>query len=286
MSNYNDNRRWRPTDEEDDFDYEEQGQRGFRRDDRSRRESRDFAQNFIDDYGNEREDEQIYGEQSSGRRYGSGGGSRQYGGRDSGYGQHRNFGREMGGNRGEEDENYGGGIRSSGGFGGQSERSTSNTPRTRYQRGYNNSDYQKDADYGYGANSGSFGGSNYGYNPDPRSARQDYGNAFRPTGQRYGQGQHSGKGPQGYQRGDDRIREDINDRLTWHGDIDATHITVKVENGEVTLEGNAQDRNQKRLAEDIAESVRGVKEVHNHLRVNKGLFEQIGDQINDLLNRE
>jgi len=55
--------------------------------------------------------------------------------------------------------------------------------------------------------------------------------------------------------------------LTWHGDVDATNIQVMVKDGEVTLEGTVSDRNQKRMAEDIAEQVQGVTEVQNRLRV-------------------
>jgi len=49
--------------------------------------------------------------------------------------------------------------------------------------------------------------------------------------------------------------------------VDATHITVSVKNGEVTLEGTVNDRYQKRMAEDTAEQVQGVSDVQNHLRV-------------------
>ena len=80
-------------------------------------------------------------------------------------------------------------------------------------------------------------------------------------------GQHSGRGPRNYQRSDDRIREDINDRLTEHGDIDATEIQVQVHSGEVMLQGSVDSRYAKRLAEDIADSVTGVRDVRNELRV-------------------
>lgn len=81
------------------------------------------------------------------------------------------------------------------------------------------------------------------------------------------QGQHYGRGPKNYQRSDDRIREDVNEQITYHHDLDATDIEVKSENGEVTLTGTVSDRRQKRMAEDAAEGVRGVKDVHNQLRV-------------------
>lgn len=79
-------------------------------------------------------------------------------------------------------------------------------------------------------------------------------------------GQYAGRGPKGYQRSDERIREEINDRLTDHPDIDATEIEVKVEAGEVTLSGMVEDRHAKRLAEDIADGVAGVRDVNNQLR--------------------
>ncbi|HXG66297.1 MAG TPA: BON domain-containing protein [Blastocatellia bacterium] len=83
-------------------------------------------------------------------------------------------------------------------------------------------------------------------------------------------GPYSGRGPRGYQRSDERIREDVNERLTRHGDIDATDIEVAVNNGEVTLSGTVDDRRTRRLAEDVAENVTGVTNVINRLRVGQG----------------
>lgn len=76
-----------------------------------------------------------------------------------------------------------------------------------------------------------------------------------------------GRGPKGYQRSDARINEDVCDRLCDSGEIDATDIEVRVDNGEVTLSGSVSDRSQKRRAEDLIEQVSGVREVHNNLRV-------------------
>ena len=81
------------------------------------------------------------------------------------------------------------------------------------------------------------------------------------------QGPHAGKGPAGYTRSDARIEEDLCDRLTDRGDIDASHIRIRVEGGEVTLEGDVHDRRTKRAAEDVAETVSGVHQVHNQLRI-------------------
>lgn len=85
-------------------------------------------------------------------------------------------------------------------------------------------------------------------------------------------GPHAGRGPRGYQRSDERIREDVCERLTQHGEIDARDIDVRVANGEVTLQGTVHNRDDKRRAEDVAESVSGVREVQNQLRVSGSLF--------------
>jgi hypothetical protein len=80
-------------------------------------------------------------------------------------------------------------------------------------------------------------------------------------------GTNAGRGPRGYQRSDERIREDINDRLTDDAYVDATDIEVSVNNSMVTLTGRVDSREEKRRAEDIADSVSGVTDVSNQLRV-------------------
>jgi hypothetical protein len=78
---------------------------------------------------------------------------------------------------------------------------------------------------------------------------------------------HRGKGPKGYTRSDERIREDINDHLTQDYLVDASNIEVVVVDCECTLNGNVATRDEKRRAEDIAERIMGVKHVQNNLRV-------------------
>jgi len=78
---------------------------------------------------------------------------------------------------------------------------------------------------------------------------------------------HGGKGPKGYTRSDDRIREDLSDRLTDDYSLDASDIDVKVEKGEVTLSGHVASRADKRRAEDLADSIGGVQHVQNNLRL-------------------
>lgn len=82
-------------------------------------------------------------------------------------------------------------------------------------------------------------------------------------------GGHRGRGPKNYTRSDERICEEINDRLTEYDYLDASDIEVQVSSGDVTLTGNVDSRYAKRIAEDISEDVSGVKNVENRLRVSQ-----------------
>src|SRR5919202_4319987 len=88
------------------------------------------------------------------------------------------------------------------------------------------------------------------------------GNPFETRGRQW----HGRTTARGYQRSDERIREDVCERLMEHPYVDTTDISVTVAHGEVTLEGSVPDRWEKRLAEDVAEGVFGVNEVHNRLK--------------------
>lgn len=81
------------------------------------------------------------------------------------------------------------------------------------------------------------------------------------------EGLHIGKGPKNYKRSDESIREEANERLTQHGGVDATNIQVRVEDAEITLEGTVDSRRSKRMAEDALETIFGVSDIHNRLRI-------------------
>ena len=118
--------------------------------------------------------------------------------------------------------------------------------------------YQRDS-YGY---------DHSGYEPPQHGTqddRQRRGSAEQHVHR--GTGPHRGKGPLGYQRSDERIRELVCESLTDDDQIDASQIEVSVKNGEVTLSGVVDDRRTKREAEDCACSVSGVRDVQNQLRV-------------------
>jgi hyperosmotically inducible periplasmic protein len=75
------------------------------------------------------------------------------------------------------------------------------------------------------------------------------------------------RGPKGYKRSDARILEDVSDRLAEQSELDPSDIEVSVTNGEVTLRGFVSARWEKFRAEELADHVSGVSEVHNQLRL-------------------
>lgn len=93
--------------------------------------------------------------------------------------------------------------------------------------------------------------------PDRMTAGYEYGR--KPS--------HYGKGPLGYSRSPDRIREDLCERLAHHPDLDASNIDVIVKGADVFLEGEVEGRDGKWMAEDVAEGTLGVDRVINHLKV-------------------
>lgn len=78
-----------------------------------------------------------------------------------------------------------------------------------------------------------------------------------------------GKGPRGYVRSDERIREEVCERLTFSHRVDASKFEIFVSEGIVTLEGVVNNRRQRRLSEQLIEDLPGVKNVHNHLTILK-----------------
>jgi len=88
-----------------------------------------------------------------------------------------------------------------------------------------------------------------------------------------------GRGPKGYIRSDERIREDVCERLSLDDEVDASDITVSVRSGEVTLEGTVESRHMKHIAEDISEAVPGVSDVHNNISVRRSLMRELADKV-------
>lgn len=73
----------------------------------------------------------------------------------------------------------------------------------------------------------------------------------------------------GHHRPSELIVQDVEERLSWSGGLDTSGVTVRAEDGEVILEGTVDSRPVKRMVEDLAESVAGVVDVHNRLRIRR-----------------
>lgn len=78
---------------------------------------------------------------------------------------------------------------------------------------------------------------------------------------------HRGRGPKGYTRSDELLKEIICEQLTDDPYIDASEVAVEVSNSEVTLRGTVTERRQKYAIEDLIADVAGVNEIHNYLSV-------------------
>lgn len=214
------------------------------------------------------------------RRYGNGSGPEGYGGRDyahtSSFGGSENDFSEPSGRHRSSGPDYGSGNR--GRVSNERDRFDDRPPAF----GANlqgNFGFDRGGEGSYG--SGYFSGSDRGRPTTSGYASGHGGNAYRsgmahdrfedvPSEMRSPEQtmrSYRGVGPKSYRRGDDQLRELVCERLSDDHHVDASDIEVTVENGVVRLAGSVPDRRTKRLAEDIAESVRGIQDVENHLRI-------------------
>lgn len=154
-------------------------------------------------------------------------------------------------------------------FGGPDEE----TQGPRSQRGMGRWREQYGSGEEYGRGGGPSGQMDYGqgyYGRDQRGGYERGGSQF--GGGWYGEQQsHRGKGPKGYERSPERLKEDLCERLSDADDVDASEISISVKDGIVTLEGTVPERQMKYRAEDIVERCQGVKDVENRLKVQGAL---------------
>jgi hypothetical protein len=87
-------------------------------------------------------------------------------------------------------------------------------------------------------------------------------------------GPYTGRGPKGYRRSNEHLIEEASQRLERDGQIDASDIEVTAEDGIIRLRGTVPDRAMKRRAEECVESIYGVHDVANELRVSRPGGEQ------------
>lgn len=119
------------------------------------------------------------------------------------------------------------------------------------QRGYGQDYRERFAEARYGREPG------YGYGFEQRPYESETGH-FR------------GRGPKGYERSDERLREIICERLTDEPSVDASDVSIDVKDKIVKLTGSVPDRRTKYEIEELVERCGGVKDMENHIRVRRG----------------
>jgi len=208
-------------------------------------------------------------------REGQGGG---YGGRSAGgYG-----GGQFSGSYGSESQgSYGGGPYPGGTYGGGQYSGGSQYGGSQYgagqygggqpgvggQVGGPSGSYGEGQMSGYGG--GSFAGPSSSYGTGWSGSQSSRGSWGSSSGTSSRRGRHTGRGPKGYQRSDERIKEEVCDCLTDDSDIDASNLEVEVSSGQVSLTGTVDSREAKWRIESLCDQISGVKDVQNSLRVQR-----------------
>lgn len=81
------------------------------------------------------------------------------------------------------------------------------------------------------------------------------------------------RGPKGYVRSDEHVRDDVCERLYRSHRVDVSDVSVQVSSGTVSLQGSVCERRMKHDIEDIVEHCFGVRDIDNRIRVNRGSLE-------------
>lgn len=225
-------------------------------------------------YYRDRDDDYYDGRYQAGD-YGRDQGSRYGGGQDSDYSGNR-YSSEYGRSQSTYSQRGGYGQRDQGGYGSSGAEGVYGYGRSSYGRsGMNQDPYGRE----FGNQGRHPGGAGY---PSQSYGGQDHqGQSYHSQGG-YGQGgyrgqeqggyqgqSYRGRGPKNYTRSDERIREDLSEKLSNHHYIDASDVNVDVKNGVVTLSGSVEQRHLKHEIEDMAENCSGVKDVENRLTVSQ-----------------
>jgi hypothetical protein len=111
-------------------------------------------------------------------------------------------------------------------------------------------------------------GGAYGYGTSPRDLGYELEAEYSDeSAVSYERPRRYARGPKGYQRSDERIKEDISERLWAAHFIDSSDVTVEVKGGVVTLDGTVPNRYMRHVIENIADRCLGVQDIDNRVRV-------------------
>lgn len=245
-------------------------------DDRSgqRRQSQQSDDRTWNSSGNERNQGYGMGQRSQDESYGGSTRINQGQSRTSGYAESQgtDYGREGSGNsptmmewqgRRDYQGSSGSSNRSfgSGDYGRQSQRYSSGEDSSN-QQGYGGQNFNRQSQTSFGRDQEYGQGSGQGF------TSQNYGQQSQSSGMQSGRS-YRGMGPKGYTRSDERLKEDISEKLMENDEIDASDVTIECREGVVTLEGTVNERRLKHRIEDIVEQCHGVKDIENRLTVKR-----------------
>lgn len=134
------------------------------------------------------------------------------------------------------------------------------------------SSYGGSSDYGQGLMGHGYG-SAAGYGAGmPEQSGSSWGQGqggTRHGGIRGGMSNRRNRGPKGYTRSDERIREDLCDQLMSFEGGDFSEVEIDVKDGNVTLKGTINNRQAKYQIEELADNIPGVKDVTDNLKVKR-----------------
>lgn len=140
---------------------------------------------------------------------------------------------------------------------------------------YGHSAYGAQSGYGRGIGPARGTQRGYGQNYRERFAEErygrepEYGYGFEQSPYKSEAGPFRGRGPKGYERSDERLREIICERLTDEPSVDASDVSIDVKDKIVKLTGSVSDRRTKYEIEDLVERCGGVKDIDNQVRVRR-----------------
>ncbi|MGH7241857.1 MAG: BON domain-containing protein [Phycisphaerales bacterium] len=138
----------------------------------------------------------------------------------------------------------------------------------------------RDQEWGFGGGSsrgygqggqGGYGQTGFGQSGmSGQSSNSSFGNPYYGQGSSrggsFGGGSSKGSAPRNYKKSDDRIREDVSERLMQEG-YDCSEMDVACQDGIVTLSGDVCNRDVKHRMEHAASDVNGVSDVQNQLKI-------------------
>jgi osmotically-inducible protein OsmY len=103
-------------------------------------------------------------------------------------------------------------------------------------------------------------------NPEERTRGEEQFRAERREEQERRQAE---RGQRARRRPDETLAQEIREILANDPELDATDVEIEVEGGAVTLSGVVNESDAKLLAEELVETLPGVREVHNRIRVER-----------------